>query len=175
MEGARRTSTLTIDVQLPDALNSKNEKYIKDRCRERLKMAGTYVMLIGQDTWLRDQYVLWEAEVAIEKKCNLIGVNLDKERFMNPATCPFIFQCVEALFVPFSPQIVAEALNTPYRSHTHRSYYFDDATYQRLGYIITGNTASRPPKPNPFAKKDPPESPLAAYFRTLNKLRPRGQ
>lgn len=56
------------DVQLQDALNSTNEQYIKQRCRERLDMAGTYILLIGQDTRYKHQYVLWETEVAIEKK-----------------------------------------------------------------------------------------------------------
>jgi hypothetical protein len=43
-------------------------------------MASTFVMLIGEDTRYKHKYVRWEAEVAIEKKCRLIGVNLDNSR-----------------------------------------------------------------------------------------------
>jgi hypothetical protein len=40
-------------------------------------MAGKYVLLIGKDTKNKYKYVRWEAEVAIEKGCTIIGVNLD--------------------------------------------------------------------------------------------------
>src|SRR5262249_54482643 len=40
----------------------------------------------------------------------LIAVNLDKYRRINNATCPAWFIDVGAIFVPFSPQIVAYAL-----------------------------------------------------------------
>ena len=32
------------DCQLQDALNSEDESYIKRKCRERIDMAGTYIM-----------------------------------------------------------------------------------------------------------------------------------
>jgi hypothetical protein len=98
------------DCQLRDGLNSANESYIRARCHDRLDMAGTYIMLIGEDTRWKHKYVLWEAETAIEKKCRLIGANLDKWRLVNPATCPPMFQNAGAIFVPFSPQIIAYAL-----------------------------------------------------------------
>jgi hypothetical protein len=87
------------DCQLDTAINSGNEAYIKSRCRDRLQMAGTYALLIGSDTFYKEKFVLWEAEVAIEKKCRLIGVNLDKWRVLNPARCPSMFQSVDAVFV----------------------------------------------------------------------------
>jgi hypothetical protein len=79
-------------VQLERGLNSSNERYIKDRCRERINMAGTFALLIGNDTRFKEQYVLWEAEVAIEKGCRLIGVNLDDWRVMNPSTSELGYQ-----------------------------------------------------------------------------------
>ena len=39
-----------VDCQLTGEINSENELYIKKKCRERIKMAGKYVMLIGEDT-----------------------------------------------------------------------------------------------------------------------------
>ena len=76
------------DCQLRSELNSENEQYIKRRCRERINMAGTYVLLIGADTRYKHKYVRWEAEVAREKGCRVIGVNLDGWRRINDATWP---------------------------------------------------------------------------------------
>jgi hypothetical protein len=134
------------DCQLAQAVDSTNEKYIKRRCRARIDLAGTYVMLIGEDTRWKDNYVLWEVEVAIEKGCRLIGVNLDRWRSMNPTTCPAMFRKVDALFVPFSPHIVAHALEnweqpTPPK---HTNFSYTDSVYQRLGYVLKGSFADRP-------------------------------
>src|ERR1700741_4715190 len=76
------------DCQLQEALDSTNEDYIKRRCRERLEMAGTYILLIGADTRFKTTYVKWEAEVALEKECRIIGANLDRWRTINYDTCP---------------------------------------------------------------------------------------
>ena len=38
------------DCQLQKELRSEDEAYIKRQCRERIGMAGTYLMLIGADT-----------------------------------------------------------------------------------------------------------------------------
>lgn len=65
------------DCQLQSELRSEDEQYIKRRCRERINMAGTYILLIGADTRFKHKYVRWEAEVALEKQCRIIGVNLD--------------------------------------------------------------------------------------------------
>jgi hypothetical protein len=98
------------DLQLEEAIDSTNEQYIKRICRAKLNRAGTYILLIGNDTRLKTTYVKWEAEVAIENDCRLIAVNLDKYRRINGATCPSVFNGVGAIFVAFSPQIVAHAL-----------------------------------------------------------------
>ena len=76
------------DCQLQNEINSQNEAYIKRKCRECINRAGTYVMLIGQDTRYKYKYVRWEAEVAHEKQCRIIGVNLENWRCMNQETCP---------------------------------------------------------------------------------------
>ena len=62
------------DCQLEYALHSDDEDYIKRKCRERIKLVGTYIMLIGQDTRYKYKFVKWEAEVAIEQGCRIIGV-----------------------------------------------------------------------------------------------------
>jgi len=61
------------DCQLDGEINSDNEDYIKRKCRERINLAGKFVMLIGKDTKSKHKYVRWEAEVAIEKGCTIIG------------------------------------------------------------------------------------------------------
>ena len=90
-------------VNLTSELNSEDEIYIKRKCRERLDMAGTYIMLIGEDTRYKYTYVKWEAEVAIEKECRIIGVNLDGWRYANLGTCPPVINTIPAVgLVPYS-------------------------------------------------------------------------
>jgi hypothetical protein len=143
-----------IDVQLPTALESTNEAYIKSRCRERLKMASTYILLIGQDTRYKYRYVLWEAEVAIERGCRLIGVNIDGWRFMNPGTCPPMFRNTDALFVPFSSRVVGYTIErfTKPSPPENADFHWDDVVYQGMNYIIEGQTARLPPRLNPYAR-----------------------
>ena len=131
-----------IDCQLKNSLNSEDEAYIKGVCRLRIDMAGTYIMLIGKDTKSKYKYVKWEAEVALEKGCRIIGVNLDKWRYMNPDTCPPVIRNVGAVFVPYFPQIVAHALED-YKMNVSRDWHYPDETYQKLGYIVSGNTVER--------------------------------
>lgn len=104
------------DCQLTSELNSENEDYIKRKCRERINMAGKYALLIGEDTKSKHKYVRWEAEIAIEKDCTIIGVNLNGSKFMETATCPPIIRDIGGMFVPFSPKIVAYALEN-YSTH----------------------------------------------------------
>ena len=121
------------DCQLSSELNSENEIYIKRKCRERINLAGKYALLIGQDTKSKHKYVRWEAEVAIEKGCTIIGINLDGSRTMQQHTCPPIIRDIGAIFVPFSPRIVAYALNN-YRMHNDtKNYYYEDSVYKKLG------------------------------------------
>jgi len=121
------------DCQLTDEVNSEDEGYIKRKCRERINMAGKYILLIGEDTRYKYKYVRWEAEVAIEKNCTIIGVNLDGQRQMNESTCPPIIRNIGAIFVPFSPSIIKYALEN-YSMHESGAYYFKDAIYKKLGY-----------------------------------------
>jgi len=60
------------DCQLGSEINSENETYVKNKCRERINMAGTFAVLIGQDTRSKHKYVRWEIDVAIEKKCRRV-------------------------------------------------------------------------------------------------------
>ena len=120
------------NCQLDKEINSENEAYIKSRCRERLDMAGTLAVLIGQDTRSKHKYVRWEMEVAIEKDCRIIGINIDKSRRVVAATCPPIIRNIGAIFVPFSPKIVAYALEH-YKMHEDDDYHYPDEIYTRLG------------------------------------------
>ena len=121
------------NCQLHEDINSDNEAYIKPKVRSRINMAGKYALLIGEDTRFKYKYVRWEAEVAIEKKCTIIGVNLDGSREMVEKTCPPVIRDVGAIFVPFSPQIIAYALQN-YRMHERDAYHYLDEIYDRLAY-----------------------------------------
>jgi hypothetical protein len=121
------------NCQLGQEINSENEVYIKQKCRERIVMAGTFAILIGGDTRSKHKYVRWEIEVAIEKKCRIIGINLDGLRRVNPTTCPTNIRNIGAIFVPFSPKIVSFALEN-YQMHPNDDYHYKDEIYTRLGY-----------------------------------------
>ena len=120
-----------IDCQLHEEIDSEDELYIKRKCRERINMAGTFISLIGGDTKSKHKYVRWELEVALEKGCRIIGVNLDGRRQMNSETCPKIIQNIGAIFVPFSPKVVAYALDN-YQMKNSKSYYYPDSVYEKL-------------------------------------------
>lgn len=121
------------DCQLAQEIDSENEAYIKRKCRERIGMAGTLISLIGKDTRSKHKYVRWEMEVALEKECRIIGVNLDGARQIAEATCPPIIKDVGAIFVPFSSKIVAYALEN-YRMKDKGNWHYKDEVYQKLGY-----------------------------------------
>jgi hypothetical protein len=123
-----------VDCQLNGEVNSENEQYIKRKCRERINMAGKYVLLIGQDTKSKHKYVRWEAEVAVEKGCTIIGVNLDGSRSMVKDTCPPIIRNIGAIFVPFSPTIVAYAIEKYKMPNDNNNYHYNDHIYTSLGY-----------------------------------------
>lgn len=121
------------NCQLHDEIRSNDEAYIKRLVRERINMAGKYALLIGDDTRYKYKYVRWEAEVAIEKGCTIIGVNLDQSRSFVESTCPPIIRDIGAIFVPFSPKIVAYALEN-YVMHDNDNYQYKQTVYQELGY-----------------------------------------
>lgn len=119
------------NCQLHEDINSENESYIKSKVRERIEIAGKYALLIGEDTRYKYKYVRWEAEVAIDKGCTIIGINLDGSRRMVESTCPPILKNIGAVFVPFSPYIIEYALRN-YKMHEDSNYYYPDEVYQRL-------------------------------------------
>lgn len=123
-----------IDCQLPDAVNSSDEAYVKRRLRERITMAGTYAMLIGEDTKYQRKFVPWEAEVAIEKGCTLIGINLNHGRRVDDR-CAAAIKNAGALFVQFSPAIVAYALEH-YKGNKTGDWHYKDDVYKQLGYDV---------------------------------------
>jgi MTH538 TIR-like domain (DUF1863) len=142
------------DFQLDEAINSENEDYIKRLCRNKIRRADTYALLIGQDTFTKTTFVKWEVEVAIEKGCRLIGVNVNNARFKD-YLCPWFFADKGALFVPFSSRILTKALEPwirgPLPLGQTDDWSFRDDFYTSLGYTLISNAAVLPPAPNPFA------------------------
>lgn len=122
------------NCQLQAELQSENEVYIKRKCRERINMSGIYVMLIGNDTKSKHKYVRWEAEVAIEKGCTIIGVNLDGSKTMNRDTCPPIIRDIGAIFVPFSSNIISYAIQNYAMQKDKDNYHYKEQIYKSLGY-----------------------------------------
>jgi hypothetical protein len=149
------------DFQLDDAIKSENEYYIKQICREKIRQTDTFVLLIGNDTYIKTTVVKWQVEVAIEKGCRLIGVNINNCRFKDRWLCPYFIADKGAVFVPFSSRIVAEAMK-PHRFHLlpgqTRDFHFFDQIYTELGYQLVGDTAVLPPYPQTFGSAQRPPS-----------------
>lgn len=123
------------DCQLRKEINSSDEKYIKRKCRERIMMAGRYAMLIGEDTWFKYKYVQWEAEVAIEKNCTIIGINLNGSKGADDL-CPAVIDGVGAIFVPFSRKIINFAIKNHAMTGKKMNYRFTEQFYNDPDYYI---------------------------------------
>jgi hypothetical protein len=121
------------DCQLHNDIKSDDENYVKRKCRERINMAGKFIQLIGEDIRYKYKYVRWEAEVAIEKGCTIIGVNLDGSKEIVERTCPPIIRDIGAIFVPSSPYIIKYALEN-YKMQEGGNYHYKDEEYRKLGY-----------------------------------------
>lgn len=121
------------DCQLTDEINSDDEDYIKRKCRGRINLAGKYVMLIGEDTKSKHKYVRWEAEVAVEKGCTIIGVNLDGLKQIVETKCPPVIKDIGAIFIPYSPKIIKYAIEN-YKMHDSENYRYKPDVYKNLGY-----------------------------------------
>jgi MTH538 TIR-like domain (DUF1863) len=141
------------DFQLDEAINSQNPAYIKSVCRNKIRKVDTFVLLIGSDTWQKTEFVKSEVEVAVERGCRLIGMNINNARSKD-WLCPWFFAGKGALFIPFSSRIGAYALEfwqkgTP-TPGLPDNWYFPDHVYLQRGYQLIGDTAVLPPPPNPF-------------------------
>ncbi len=121
-------------LQLHKKTKIEDEATIKSICRDQINPAGKYVMLIGTDTKDEHTYVHWEAEVAIEKGCTIVGVNLDQARKMKLETCPKVIRDIGAVFVPFSPKVVAHAIKNYEMPVDNDNYFYNYQIYKQLGY-----------------------------------------
>jgi hypothetical protein len=128
------------NCQLNEAINSHNPDYIKRRCRRRIRLASKFILLIGNDTYTKEQFVKPEVEAAIEKNCAMIGVNLDQSWRVNAKLTPSFMRNIGAIFLPFSPRIIQYALAT-YEANPNNDYTFTEAMYQCEGYRILGDKA----------------------------------
>jgi len=120
-----------VDCRLGEESDREDENYVKTKARERMGRAEKYTLLIGEDHCHRKKYVDWEATVAIEQGCTIIGVNLDGARQVVEKKCPPAIMDVGAIFVPFSPRILAYAL-VNYRKRGQGNWHLPDQVYQQL-------------------------------------------
>ena len=123
------------DCQLQDDINSEDEGYIKAKCRKRILIASKFIQLIGEDTRYKYKYVRWEAEVAIEKGCIIIGVNLNGSKNIVERTCPPVIRDIGAIFMPFSPYIIKHAIEN-YKMHNSGNYHYNESVYRKFGYKV---------------------------------------
>lgn len=121
-----------IDMQLNRGINSENEAYIKSLLRNKITNSGTFIQLIGNDTKSKHKYVRWETEVAIEKNCRLIGVNLNTKRLMDDYLTPPILKDKGAIFISYSPKIIKFALDN-FPKKENDNWHYEDHIYKNLG------------------------------------------
>ena len=121
------------DCQLDKEINSEDEAYIKRLCRERINMAGKFIMLIGEDTRSKHKYVRWELETAIDKGCTIIGVNIDKSKAIVEAKTPPIMKDIGAIFVPFHAKTIAYAIQNYKMGEKGKNYHYLPETYAKIG------------------------------------------
>lgn len=117
---------------LRNEIDSENENYIKRVCRNHLKNAGTFIQLIGENTRYKYKYVRWEAEVALEKGCRIIGVNLNGERSYDADRCSPILRDKGVMFVPFRSKIIQYALDYGEKK-PDGNWHYKDSVYDELG------------------------------------------
>lgn len=132
--GKERIDFHFTDCQLAQEKNLEDEISIKNLVRQGIGATEKYVLLIGEDTRIRD-YVHWEAEVAIEKGCTIIGVNLDGIRQVVESRCPEVIMNIGAVFLPFSPRILAYALIN-FQKRGQGNWHFPDEVYRQLGHPV---------------------------------------
>lgn len=106
-------------------------------------MAGAYLMFIGEDARYKHQYVRWEADVAVENDCTVIGANLYRRGEFDPDRTPTVIRDLGAVSVAFSAQTIAHPLEDPV-PHQSGNWRYSSEFYRRLGYPVTCSTDSRP-------------------------------
>jgi hypothetical protein len=125
------------DFQFDEALNITNPTRIKAACAAKIRLIDTFILLIGNDTYTKTEFVQPEVEAAIEKGCRLIGMNLNDCRFKD-WLCPWFFADKGAVFIPFSSRIAALAIKPqrfdPPGPGQTRDFYFHDHVYTDRGY-----------------------------------------
>jgi len=121
-----------IDLQLDKAINSDNESYIKGLIRNKITRSGTFIQIIGNNTKSKHKYVRWEAEVAIEKNCRLICVNINGNREINEILTPPILKNKGAIFVPFKANIINYALEH-FQKKVDDDWHYKNTVYTELG------------------------------------------
>jgi len=121
-----------IDLQIDKEINSDNEAYIKRILRDKITRSGTFIQIIGDNTKNKHKYVRWEAEVAIEKNCRLICVNINGDREMNSTLTPPILKNKGAMFVPFNASIIQYALDN-FEKKDKGNWYYKNSVYKDLG------------------------------------------
>jgi hypothetical protein len=120
-----------VDCQLDQEVHSEDEAYIKRICRERIGMAGTFVLIVGADTRSKHKYVRWECDVAIEQHARLIVANLNGSRYADDL-CPPIVRDKGAMFIPFGQKILGYTLRE-YKGNDKQDWHWKPNVYEQLG------------------------------------------
>lgn len=130
-----------IDLQINKEIKSDDEKYIKGILRKKITQSGTFIQIIGNDTKSKYKYVKWEAEVALEKNCRVIGVNINKLMKMDSSLTPKVLKNTGSMFVPFNAKIVKYALDN-FKQHEDDNWHYKESVYDELEIKHNGTKIS---------------------------------
>lgn len=129
--------------QLNNLASRAGELQIKRKLRERLSNTKLMMVLIGQSTRFLYKFVRWEMEVALSLGVPIVGVNLNKLRWMDEERCPPIIRDKLALHVAFGVRICAHAIDSWPTTHLQLvregasgPHYYNDDVYRSLGIAL---------------------------------------
>jgi hypothetical protein len=119
------------DCQIAQEIHTNDETHIKALGRERIEENGYYISLIGDGVNETSQSVQWLTEVAIERKCTIVAINLNGATCLQKERTPKALIGVGAIFVPFSATALRVALEK-YQRHEKGNWHYKEELYTRM-------------------------------------------
>ena len=108
--------------------------------RDKLINSNVFVVLVGQKTKFLHRVELWEMELALKLKLQIIAVNLNGLRKVDKELCPSIFRDKLVLHISFNVEILQYALEHWPASFQRKkdegataAFYYNDKIYSSLG------------------------------------------
>ena len=119
--------------------NKQGEQNIKRDLKERFKSTKQFILLVGESTKNKFQYVRWEIEQAIINDIPIIVINLNNNKKVDQNLCPAIIRDQLSIHISFKYKIIKYAVdNWPENHRKHRlqdendAYHYSSEIYREL-------------------------------------------